>query len=254
MILRIPPILLLALCVALAGCASSSGFAPRTASEKNQQAAKLHTQLAQEYFRKGQLDVARDRIRRALELDPASGDAHTVAALLHDQIGDYPQAEIHYSRAVELKPKDGGVNNNYANFLCSRGRYDEADALFQTALNDPYYRTPEVALANAGKCAYSAGKMAAAERYLRSALERDPDQSAALLPMARTLLARGDALRARAFLQRHEARSAASPETLLLGVQIEESLGDRRAAAEYRKRLLDQFPRSQQARSLEDSQ
>jgi type IV pilus assembly protein PilF len=244
----------LAAALVLAGCASGGGFAGSRGSEKNQQAAKLNVQLAQEYFRKGQLDIARDRVKRALELNPASPEAHTVAALLHDQIADYPQAEIHYRRATELTPKDGGVNNNYANFLCSRGRYEEADALFQTALADPYYRTPEVALVNAGECAFSAGQTEAAEQYLRRALDRNPDQSAALLPMAKTLFARGDAMRARAFLQRHEAQAAASAETLLLGLQIEESLGDRRAAAEYRKRLLDQFPRSPQARSLEGSQ
>jgi type IV pilus assembly protein PilF len=177
-----------------------------------------------------------------------------VAALLHDQIADYPQAEIHYRRAAELKAKDGGVNNNYGNFLCSRGRYDEADALFQAAIADPYYRTPEVALVNAGNCAQRAGRPDVAEQYLRRALDRAPDYAAALLPMARTLNARGDHLRARAFLQRHETRAGASPEALLLGLEIEQALGDRRAAAEYRKRLTDQFPRSQQARSLEESQ
>lgn len=238
----------------LGGCASDGHFAGPRASEQNQQAARLHVQLAQEYLRKGQLDIARDRVMRALELNPASPEAHTVAALLHDQIGDHAQAEIHYRRAIELKPKDGGVNNNYANFLCSRGRYEEADALFQKALADPYYRTPDVALVNAGQCAFSAGQLEAAEQYLRRALDRNPEQSAALLPMAKTLLARGDALRARAFLQRHEAQAAASAETLLLGLQIEQSLGDQRAAAEYRRRLLDQFPRSPQARSLEGSQ
>ncbi len=246
--------LLLAAIIALAGCAGGSGFARSSASERNQQAAKLQTQLAQEYFRKGQLDVARDRVKRALELDPGSSDAHTVAALLHDQIADYPQAEIHYRRAAELKAKDGGANNNYANFLCSRARYDEADAYFQIAIADPYYRTPEVALVNAGTCAQRAGRPEAAEQYLRRALDRDPNYAAALLPMARSLMASGDHLRARAFLQRHESVAGPTADALALGLEIEEALGDRRAAAEYRKRLLDQFPRSQQARSLEERQ
>jgi type IV pilus assembly protein PilF len=245
---------LLSAALALVGCASGGDFARPSASEKNQQAAKLHTQLAQEYFRKGQLDVARDRVQRALQLDPGSSDAHSVAALLHDQIADYPRAELHYRRAAELKPKDGGVNNNYANFLCSRGRFDEADDYFRVAIADPYYRTPEVALANAGTCAQRAGRNEAAEQYLRRALERDPNYAAALLPMAKTLTARGDHLRARAFLQRHEAVAAPSADALALGLDIEEALGDHRAAAEYRKRLLDQFPRSQQARSLEERQ
>lgn len=235
----------------LAGCAGTGGGFVGQGGPKNKEAAKLQVQMAQEYLKKGSLDVARDKLVRALELDPYSADAHTVSGLLNDTIGDLVQAELHFKRAVELQPKDGGMNNNYASFLCRQGRYAEADAIFQRAIADPYYKTPEVALANAGVCAEQAQQLDQAESYLRRALERNPNYAGALAPMASVLHARGDHLRARAFVQRYDASQTPTPAMLLLGMEVELALGDQRSAEDYKRRLLSAFPRSQEAQSLE---
>lgn len=237
--------------IALVGCAGAGGGFVGQGGAKNKEAAKLQVQMAQEYLKKGSLDVARDKLIRALELDPYSADAHTVSGLLNDTIGDMVQAELHFRRAVELQPKDGGMNNNYASFLCRQGRYAEAESVFQRAIADPYYKTPEVALANAGLCAEQAGQLDQAENYLRRALDRNPNYAGALAPMASVLHSRGDHLRARAFVQRYDASQPPTPSMLLLGVKVELALGDQRSADDYKRRLLSAFPRSQEAQSLE---
>lgn len=246
-------LILAMLALLLAACAGGgfggSGLMGQ-GSEKSRRAAELQVQLAQEYIKRGQLEVARDKLKRALELDPYSAQAHTVSGFLNESIGEHMQAELHYRRAVELKPKDGDMSNNFAGFLCRRGRYDESDALFQVAVADPFYKTPEVALANAGMCARDGGHLEQAENYLREVFARKPDYPAALLPMASVLYARADYLRARAFLQRSESAGIAGPEVLHLGMQIEQALGDKRSAQEYRRRLLDGYPRSREAQSL----
>lgn len=221
-------------------------------NEKTREAAKLQVQLAQEYLKTGRLDVARDRLKRALEIDPYSPEAHTVSGFLNETIGDPMKAELHYRRATELQPKDGNMANNFANFLCRQNRFSESELVFRRAIADPYYKTPEVALTNAGMCAKSAGDLEQAEAYLRQALERRPDYSPALFPMARVLHERGDHMRARAFLQRYESTETASAEALLLGVRIEQALGDQSSAEEYRRRLQNAYPRSSEAQSLEN--
>lgn len=241
----------LVLAVLLSACAGGmGGNIVGQSSDKARRSAELQVQLAQEYLKRGQLDVARDKLKHALELDPYSAQAHTVSGFLGETIGDYLQAELHYRRATELKPKDGDMSNNFASFLCRRGRYDESDAQFQRAFADPYYKTPEVALTNAGMCARDDGRLEQAETYLREALARKPDYAAALVPMASVLYAREDYLRARAFLQRYEAVHDAGPEVLHLGMQIEQALGDHRSAEDYRRRLLSGYPRSREALSL----
>lgn len=242
------------LLLVLAACAGTGGGFIGQSSKERQQGANTHVQLAQEYLKRGRLDAARDGLKRALELDPYSPDAHTVSGVLHETIGDLVQADLHYRRAVELRASDGNMNNNYASFLCRQGRFEEAERFFQRAIVDPYYKTPEVALANAGVCAMSSGEFEKAESYLRRALDRRPDYVDALMPMAETLFRRGDFLRARAFLQRYESAQPESPEMLVLGAKIEDALGDRRAAEEYRQRLQSSFPRFQDSRGQPGSE
>ncbi len=246
-------ILLLCAGLLLSACASdgTGGSFMGQSSEKAKRSAELQVQLAQEYLKRGNLEIARDRLKRALELDPYSAQAHTVSGFLNESIKEFVQAELHYKRAVELRPKDGDMSNNFASFLCRQGRYDEAEAMYRRAFSDPFYKTPEVALTNAGICAKDGGKLEQSEAYLREALDRAPSYGAALLPMAGVLFARGDNLRARAFMQRYEAQNPANPEALYLGMQIEQALGDKRSAEDYRRRLLSGFPRSAEAKALE---
>lgn len=81
---------------------------------------------------------AREATERALSLDPASAKAHVVRAMLYEFDFDWQNAESEYRRAVELSPSLDFARNNYAFFLSSMGRHDEALAeLEQQRLRDP---------------------------------------------------------------------------------------------------------------------
>ena len=247
--------LLLALVLAACGAtpARRDGPAARDPNTR-QQAAETNVRLGQGYLAQGKLDLARDKLLRALELDPRSVSGHTVIAVLYERIRDEERARVHYRRAVELAPESGDAQNNLATFLCKRGEYDEADRLFAGALQDPFYKTPAVALSNRGACALSAGRVEAAEESLRRAVQLAPDMPDALYGLARATFVRGDFMRARAFVQRYEATGQAGADGLLLGYEVERKLGNVRGANEYRQRLLAQFPDSEAARRLESGE
>ena len=221
--------------VLVAGCAAGGGNSSvRQAKELDPEnpkakAAALYTDLGQKYH----------------------ADAHTVIAVLYARIGQNDKAEEHYRRAAELRPKAGNENNNYGAFLCKLGRYSESAAYFERAVADPFYQTPAVALTNSGTCAIKGGKLDVAERDLRSALEREPDNAEALFQMASVLYLKGDFFRARAFIQRYEGVGQQSADALLLGRNIELRLGNGKTAQDYTRRLRDKFPDSEQARSLD---
>lgn len=118
------------------------------------------------------------------------------------------------------------------------------------AINDPFYRTPAVAYANAGACELRRDNLDKAERYLRQSLEYDAEFPDALLPLASISLRKGEHLSARAFLQRYEVGSPDSAESLLLGYQIERGMNNALAAQQYADRLRRGFPDSPQAREL----
>ena len=229
----------------LTACASGGGATPkaRKVDQSARDAAALQVKLGQGYLSEGNLETARDKLQRALEMDPNSVDAHTLMAVLNERINRPKMAEQFYRRAVELRPTDGLVNNNLGAFLCGTGRFEEAEAYFRQALDDPFYKTPAVANTNAGVCAVKAGLLDKADEWLRQALAIEPASAIALFELSRIHYLRGDSLRARAFLQRYEASAKfATPEALDLGAQIEAQSGDAAAAAQYRKRLVTEFP------------
>jgi type IV pilus assembly protein PilF len=242
-------ILIVVALLALAGCGGVGGTRP--AGSKASNAAEQHVQMGRAYMQRGQLEIALERLTKALQLDPRSTDAHTVIAVLYERINRPERAETHYKRAVELAPEAGAVNNNYGQFLCRTGRFDEADARFAKAMDDPFYSTPALVYTNAGVCALRAGKLESAERHLRASLELEPGNPEVLLDLARLQLERGQALSARGFLQRHEALSEPRPDALALGITIETRLNDQAAAERYRQRLRSEFPDHEDAPVLQ---
>ncbi|MEJ2534193.1 MAG: type IV pilus biogenesis/stability protein PilW [Gammaproteobacteria bacterium] len=231
-----------------AGCASTPS--DPDAVDAKRRTAELNTQLGNEYLSRGEYEVALEKLKRAIRADDDYAPAHTVIAVLYEQIGEEELAGEHYRKAVRAAPDNGDVNNNYGAYLCRSGRSRDAFAHFERALEDPFYRTPAVALTNAGSCALEEGDYAAAEAYLRKALGFDDDFPDALLTMASLNLQRGDSMRARAFLQRYEVAANPSAEALMLGYRNETRLGDERGARRYRDALLNRYPSSVQADEL----
>ncbi|GAA0707024.1 type IV pilus biogenesis/stability protein PilW [Dokdonella soli] len=236
----------------LAGCGPNTGGSVKKedAATQRQDAARVHTELGQKYLQQGKLEMALEKLNKALSFDPDYVDAHTVLAVLYENINDPAKAEEHYKRAAQLRPKGGAEQNNYGTFLCKLGRYGESQGYFERALADPFYKTPSVALTNSGSCLLKAGKRDEAEKALRLALEQSPNDGEALIQLASVLYEKGDYFKARAFVQRFEATSQPRPDALLLGRNIELRLGNGRGAGDYTHRLLQGFPDSQQARSL----
>ncbi|MEO8743242.1 MAG: type IV pilus biogenesis/stability protein PilW [Lysobacteraceae bacterium] len=207
-----------------------------------QMASLNEVALAQEYIRDGHYEVALDRLQRAVKLDPLSADAYTMLGLLYEKINRPEQAEANYAKAVKLAPNKGDILNNYGAWMCRSGHPVEADALFRSALNDPFYKTPAVAIGNAATCALKAGKPGLAEAYYRQILTLNATDTSALQEMATLSYQRADYLRARAFMERLLATGNTTPDMLDLAASIEDKLGDADGARGYRSRIASEFP------------
>lgn len=224
----------------LAGCAS----APDRPDSELRKAAETNTALGRQYMERGQHEIALEKLKRAVAYDKTYAPAHSMLAILYETIGKPEQAGEEYRKAVHYDPEGGEVNNNYGAFLCGIGKRQEAEPYFLAAIEDPFYRTPEVALSNAGACALARGDLDKAEAFLRQSLGRDDKLGAALLPMAEVSYRKESFLQARAFLQRYEAVGPVNQNSLTLGYRIESRLGDQEAAARYRRDLLERYPGS----------
>lgn len=218
-------------------------------------AAEVNAELAITYMKQGNLAAARDKIDRALEQNPRTAQTQMIAGFVYDRLGEDRKAQQHFEQAVKLGGKDNpDVLNNAGAFQCRKGDRRRGEELFLQAAVSPLYRTPEVAYLNAGSCARADGRPKDAEQYFRQALARKPNLPAALLQLADLQFASGNALQARAFLERYHDETRASAESLWLGYRIERSLGDEAAAAEFGRRLKTEFPAAVEAGQLFDAE
>jgi len=230
----------------LAGCMTTT----QDSQVSKKDAARFNVQLGMNYLQRGDLEGAREKLERAAQQDPNLPSAHAALGILYERAGDPRRAQDHLRRATRLSPDDPSMLNNYGGFLCRQGDYREGIRHFEMAAGNAYYRSPEVALANAGVCARSIPDLDLAENYFRRALEVNRNYAEALLQLADLSLEQERALQARAFLQRYEAVGPVTAYSLELGQRIETAAGDRRAAREYAERLRKEFPDSRESRGL----
>ena len=236
----------LLVCLAMLSCSSD-----KAKDTDDQSPTEVYLLKGLRYMENGRLDVAQKDLERAVELDDKNVEAHNVLGVLYERINRLEDAEGQYKKALSLDENNFAAANNYGRLLCAEGRYELAMQRFQTIIDSKVYPTPWLALTNAGVCAKSKSKVPEAENYLRKALESNPNFAPALLEMAKLSLENRNYLSTRAFLQRFESSSGATPESLFIGVQTELGLGNAKDADAYRKKLQQQFPESKEAlRSL----
>ncbi len=223
----------------LAGCRS----VPPASDEvgDREKLARLYATKGGAYLARGNFKAALADLQKALRLDPDNAVAHATLALLYEDLDMPEKAAGHYEAALRLAPENPQILNNYGRFLCKQGRYDEGLAHLSRAGDDKLYDKRWTALVNAGECAQRAGRLQAAETWLRQALRLNPEAPEALAAMARLMAEQGKWLSARAFLQRYEAVAQPSRKMLELGYRIERALGDATAAQAYRDKLRRLF-------------
>ena len=232
---------LLLAALVLAGCASAPAPAPRTADRDTPHhtspIAQRSINAAQALLERGDAAGALVEAELAVKADSRSAQARVMRGTALEALGRGLEAGDDYKQALRLSPASGPVLNAYGAWLCRAGRTDEALKAFSDAVADESYRQPTQALANAGSCASEAGRDEQAEFNFRAALTLAPQQAQALSGMARLEHRRGDALKARAFLQRREAVAPLTAPELALAIEIETAAGDARAAAHYLNQL-----------------
>ena len=127
-------------------------------------------------------------LRRALELDPALGDAMAWSANIAMQYDhDWVRAERTLLRALEVDPNSATAREMYGNLLAATGRREESARLFETAgSRDPLSYT---ILGNAALCAHRARAFPRAAELFARQIALNPEllawQALQTLTMAR---------------------------------------------------------------------
>lgn len=252
----------LASAVLLVGCAAQDGpgssSGPRQSNEQSSsrnseqggdrmESARIRTELGFNYFLRGQMAVALEEIRSALDSNRNHAPAYNVLGLIHMDLGENAKAEEAFKRALAITPGDPDTLNNYGWFLCQNRRERESISQFLLALKDPLYATPFKPYLNAGICSLRIGDDVAAEDYLRKSFSLDPANPATTLQLGELHLRRNELEKARFYSDRIVKNFDPSPDALWLALRIERKSGDRASEASYASQLRRRFPNSPQS-------
>ncbi len=215
-----------------------------------QNAAVANTQLGSAYMNQGNLALAKDKLDRALAQDPSNPEVHSVRGMLFDKMGMPKDADAEFRTALRLAPKDPNVINNYAVFLCQRGRTDEGVKLFEEAATNALYSTPEAAYTNAGVCLRSAKRDDQARVQFVKALQIKPSFVDAVVQLAELDMQHNNLTQARALIDAYLTNFGDNPDLLLLGVRVARAQKDQVGAQRYARKLQMNYPGTDQQRAL----
>lgn len=238
----------LAFALVFSACTIVTSAPPRPTDDED--AATFNANLGLQYFQRGDLELANEKLSKALEQDSNNSLAHITMARLQFAIDEPDVARGHYKKALSIEPDNADNRNAYGIFLCSTGDIDGAENEFNKAADNPFYETPEFALDNAGVCMLDAGRLQDAEKYLLEAVRQNPQFGNAFLHIAELRFMERRLTIAESYLDLHHKNSPVSSASLWTGLQIQRDRGNAQAADEFAKKLLNEFPNSQEAGAL----
>jgi type IV pilus assembly protein PilF len=218
-------VLLLGACVTT----TETVFTEKASPEK---ALERRVELARNYVGERDWENAKRNLKLAYEIDPNNAEVHEAFALVYQS----------FSRA----------RNNYAAFLYSQERYEEAEKQLEVVSRDTLYEGRPRAFVNLGLCRQKLFDAQGAEEAFLRALSMDRTNRIALLEVAEIRFDAGDLENAgkyydtyRSVVRRQSARG------LWLGIRLARETGDRNAEGSYVLALSNMYPDSAEYQSYQ---
>jgi type IV pilus assembly protein PilF len=236
-----------------APASGSSAMVDQGSTTKLQQAANLNLQLGVAYMQNGNLQVAEQKLQKAVEENPHDPQIHSALALLYVRIGNDAKANTEYKESLRLAPGDPDVLNSYGVYLCGKGRTDEGVKYFTQSAQNPLYRTPWAAYTNAGLCLHDAKRVPESEQYFLRAVSFKPNFEPAVVQLGSVEIEQAHPADAARLVREYLAIAPATADVLMIGWRAAQLQSDQDASARYAKRLQADFPTTDQAHVVADA-
>lgn len=169
--------------------------------------------LANGYFRQGNLTETQEAITKAIQINPDRADIYDLEGLSAAQRSDKDGAEKSFREAIRLQPNLPEPQNNLANLLMGERRIPEAEGYFRRALElNPQYADAHHGL---GLLLILESKNEEASRELMTAARMAPGDAGVHADLADLLSAQGKLADAAAEYRRALAINARLPDANL---------------------------------------
>lgn len=150
------------------------GCAPKEMESQTASAARVESlkTMGDAHLREGRFRAAMQSYMEAESLDPNNAELKFRIALVYaDYFQRLEDGAKYYQEAIRLKKDYSEAYNNLGTVYMRQKRWDDAIAMFQKALENLYYATPEMAYYNLARAHEEKGDEIKAIEYYEMAIE-----------------------------------------------------------------------------------
>jgi len=221
-------------------------------------AVENYTQLGRAYIQNGRYDWARQRLNRALDINPDYAPAHDAMGLLWQAEGENDLAEEAFEKAIGLDAEFAQARHHLGRLYTSDKRFEEAeDELIQVAENR-YYENRVAAYNDLGINSYRAGKQENAIKWYRQALRIMPYNVDALVNISTLLFESQNYTESQKYFDRFDRlakreQTRHNAHSLWLGIKLATIAQNTKGAIELATQLKQNFPESKEYKQYQQS-
>lgn len=221
---RISTIALVCVLLAVSGCVTetSGGF---NVEVSNEQALKDYIALARGYLDQDDLSSAKRHLNNATALDGSNAEVYSIWGLVYAREGEDELADESFRRSLRLNSKNSQARNNYAAFLFSNSRFEEAYEQLEIVVQDTTYQARPQAFENLGLAALRVRDVDAAEAAFLRAVQLNSNQVRSILELAGVGLLKQDIRQAGTYYRNYLTilqfyNQAQNARSLWIGIQL----------------------------------
>lgn len=247
----------LALCCTLASCVTvtQSRLTKKASPDK---AVANYTELGVGYLQHNHLDMARDRLNKALAINENYAPANDAMGLVWQMEGELELAEESFKKAIREDKKFTLAHHHLGVLYTQQQKFSQAEKELKIASNDPYYENRARAFNDLGMTYFKQNKTSDAMYAYGNTLRISPYDVDALVNLStlkfeaqqydesNKLFERLDRL-----VQREQTKHTAH--SLWLGIKIATVAQQTQRAIKFASELKRQFPNSVEYKLYRDS-
>jgi type IV pilus assembly protein PilF len=212
-----------------------------------------HLDLAIGYLRNRDYLRAKEKLAKALDIDPKNADVHATYGLVFQLEGETDLAGEYFRKAVRYNPQSAQIRNSYGAFLFSQKRFREAVEQLSKASEDRFYPNRPMVFENLGVAYNRIGDTQKAENAFIRATQLNPQQPRALIELGEIRFDQRNYIESRDYYSRYSKVGSSTAKSLWLCVRLGRIFQDNNQEASCSEALEGLFPGTDEYQQYKES-
>jgi type IV pilus assembly protein PilF len=246
-------VLLLLLALLVSSCQFMKTPNGETTDNGTVELVQRHLDLAIGYLRNRDYQRSKEKLAKALDVEPKNADVHATYGLVFQLEGETDLAEEYFKQAVRYDPQSAQIRNSYGAFLFSEKRFHEAVDQLSKASEDRFYPNRPMVFENLGVAYNRIGDPEEAEHAFIRATQLNPQQPRALIELGEIRFDQRNYIESRDYYRRYSQGNRSTAKSLWLCVRLGRIFQDNNEEASCSQALEGIFPASAEYQQYKES-